>query len=97
MPHRSTNSQPTNQVVVGRGGDHDAPTFKHVGGNFIDREPKVLDLTWSKLQCFEVGRLDSSTQYGQRFPDQLQFDGIKVPKLDEFWLMWRVWMIITYI
>ena len=60
-----------------------APTFKHVGGNFIDHEPKVLDLTWSQLQCFEVGRLDSSTQYGQRFPDQLQFDGIKVPKLDE--------------
>ena len=60
-----------------------APTFKHVGGKFIDHEPKVLDLTWSQLQCFEVGRLDSSTQYGQRFPDQLQFDGIKVPKLDE--------------
>ena len=59
------------------------PTFKHVGGDFIDHEPKVLDLTWSQLQCFEVGRLDSSTQYGQRFPDQLQFAGIKVPKLDE--------------
>ena len=53
------------------------PTFKHVGGDFIDHEPKVLDLTWSQLQCFEVGRLDSSTQYGQRFPDQLQFAGIK--------------------
>ena len=60
-----------------------APTCKRVGGDFIDHEPKVLDLTWSQLQCFEVGRLDSSTQYGQRFPDQFQFDGIKVPQLDE--------------
>ena len=60
-----------------------APTFKHVGGKFIDHEPKIMDLTWSQLQCFEVGRLDINTQYGQRFPDQLQFNGVKVPKLDE--------------
>ena len=60
-----------------------APTFKTSDGNFIEHEPKVLDLNWVELQKFEVGHLDSSTEYAKRFPDQLQFDGIKVPKLDE--------------
>ena len=60
-----------------------APTFKNSGGNFIEHELKVLDLTWLQLQKFEVGHLDRSTEYAKRFPDQLQFDDIKVPKLDE--------------
>ena len=60
-----------------------APTFKTSNGNFIEHEQKVLDLTWQQLQKFEVGHLDSSTEYAKRFPDQMQFDGIKVPQLDE--------------
>ena len=44
---------------------------------FVTEEPKVLDLNWSELQSFEIGRLDAHSQYGKRFPDQLQLDGIK--------------------
>ena len=60
-----------------------SPTFQGSNGNFIEHEQKVLDLTWQQLQKFEVGHLDSSTKYGKMFPDQMQFDGIKVPQLDE--------------
>ncbi len=60
-----------------------APTFKTSDGSFIKHELKVLDLNWAHLQNFEVGHLDSSTDYAKRFPDQVQLDGVKVPKLDE--------------
>ena len=59
-----------------------APTFRIPETDcFVTEEPKVLDLNWSELQSFEIGRLDAHSQYGKRFPDQLQLDGIKVPKL----------------
>ena len=59
-----------------------APTFRIPETDcFVTEEPKVLDLNWSELQSFEIGRLDAHSQYGERFPDQLQLDGIKVPKL----------------
>lgn len=59
-----------------------APTFRGPDGAFIaEPEPKVSSLTWEDLQAFDIGRIDGASAYGQRFPDQAQLDGIRVPKL----------------
>lgn len=58
-----------------------AATFRGPEGAFITSEPKVADLTYEELQRYDVGRSDGRTAYGQRFPDQAQLDGIRVPRL----------------
>ena len=59
-----------------------APTFRDTEGQFlIGEEPKVSSLTFEQIQQFDIGRIDGKTAYGQRFPDQAQMDGVRVPKL----------------
>lgn len=60
-----------------------APTFRDDSGNFLTDEPKVSDVTWEQLQSFDVGRVDVSSAYGRRFPDQARVDGLRVPRLSE--------------
>ena len=60
-----------------------APTFRDGAGNFLKDEPKVSDVTWEQLQRFDVGRVDVSSAYGRRFPDQARVDGLRVPRLVE--------------
>ena len=60
-----------------------APTFRDRTGNFLKDEPKVSDVTWEQLQSFDVGRVDVSSAYGRRFPDQARVDGLRVPRLEE--------------
>lgn len=60
-----------------------APTFRGPDGCFLDHEPKVSDLTWDHIQSYDIGRIDGTTAYGQRFGDQAQFDGVRVPRLTE--------------
>jgi len=60
-----------------------APTFRDQDGAFIIHEPKVSDLTWEDIQTFDVGRIDGRSEYGRRFPDQAQIDGLKVPSLSQ--------------
>lgn len=59
-----------------------APTFRGPDGRFlIGEEPKVSSLTLDEIGQFDIGRLDGLTDYGRRFPDQAQFDGVRVPRL----------------
>ena len=59
-----------------------APTFREPGGLFLQgKEPKVASLTWAEMQAFEIGRIDGTSDYGQRFLDQAQLDGVHVPRL----------------
>ncbi len=60
-----------------------APTFRDAAGRFLTEEPKVADLTWDALQRYDVGRIDVDSEYGQRFPEQAQIDGLKVPRLSD--------------
>jgi glycerophosphoryl diester phosphodiesterase len=60
-----------------------APTFRDAAGRFLTEEPKVADLTWAQLQSYDVGRIDVTSEYGQRFPEQAQLDGVRVPRLTE--------------
>ncbi|MCG7521874.1 glycerophosphodiester phosphodiesterase family protein [Ruegeria sp. Ofav3-42] len=59
-----------------------APSFRGADGLFLTgEEPKVSSLTFEQIQQFDIGRLDGLSAYGQRFPDQAQLDGVRVPRL----------------
>lgn len=59
-----------------------APTFRGSDGRFLTGTgPRVAELTWADIQRFDVGRLDGTSDYGKRFPDQAQIDGLGVPRL----------------
>ena len=55
--------------------------FRDRSGSFLKNEPKVSEVTWDQLQSFDVGRVDVSSAYGRRFPDQAKMDGLRVPRL----------------
>ena len=53
-------------------------------GAFLNGEhPRVASLTIAEIERFDIGRLNGETEYGQRFPDQAQMDGVRVPRLSE--------------
>lgn len=59
-----------------------APSFRDADGLFLTgEEPKVSSLTFEQIQQFDIGRLDGHSAYGQRFRDQAQLDGVRVPRL----------------
>ncbi|WP_170334026.1 glycerophosphodiester phosphodiesterase family protein [Ruegeria arenilitoris] len=59
-----------------------ASGFRDANGLFLSgEEPKVSSLTFDEIQQFDIGRLDGHSDYGQRFPDQAQLDGVRVPRL----------------
>ena len=53
-------------------------------GDFLKgKAPRVRSLRMEDVQGFDIGRLDGTSDYGRRFPDQAQMDGIRVPRLTE--------------
>ena len=46
-------------------------------------EPKVSALTYAELQQYDAGGLDSTSAYGQRFPDQAFLNGVRIPRLSD--------------
>ena len=60
------------------------PSFRGSDGEFLnDACPRVSTMQMADLVQFDIGRLDGQTEYGKRFPDQAQLDGIRVPRLSE--------------
>jgi glycerophosphoryl diester phosphodiesterase len=43
--------------------------------------PSIYDLTWEKLQFYDVGRLRPGSAYAARFPEQEPVDGERIPRL----------------
>ena len=58
-------------------------TRTNAGAWISPPEPRVADLTFAELQHLDVGGLDGKTIYGQRFPDQVFLDGIRIPRLSD--------------
>ena len=51
---------------------------------FLDgKEPKVASLRMEEIEQFDIGKLNGDTAYGQRFPYQIQMDGVRIPKLSD--------------
>lgn len=44
---------------------------------------KIASLSIKELMGFDIGRLDGHTDYGRRFPEQAQMDGVCIPRLSE--------------
>jgi len=47
-----------------------------------DRRP-IRELTLAELKTYDVGRLDPSSRYARRYPDQRPADGERIPTLEE--------------
>lgn len=61
-----------------------APTFRDGKGRFLTgSDHRVGALKWRDIQGYDVGCLDGTSHYGQRFPDQAQVDGLRVPRLQD--------------
>ncbi|MGC6454770.1 MAG: glycerophosphodiester phosphodiesterase family protein [Candidatus Puniceispirillaceae bacterium] len=53
-------------------------------GAFLNGDhPRVASLTMAEIEQFDIGCLNAETEYGRRFPDQAQIDGVRVPRLTE--------------
>lgn len=48
---------------------------------FLNEEPKVAHLSWAEIQKFDIGWIDGTTAYGQRFPERAQLNNIRIPSL----------------
>ena len=58
-------------------------TSRDVDGEFVNENIKVSSLTVEQIKNYEIGRLDLDSDYGKRFPEQSQLDGIYMPTLQE--------------
>ena len=53
-------------------------------GRFINGAgARVASLYFEDIKGFDIGRLNGHTDYGRRFCEQAQLDGVRVPKLSE--------------
>ena len=52
-------------------------------GRWVTRATPINHLTFAELQRYDVGRLDSNSVYGRKFPQQKALDGTRVPRLSE--------------
>ncbi|MGB0540813.1 MAG: glycerophosphodiester phosphodiesterase family protein, partial [Paracoccaceae bacterium] len=50
---------------------------------FLNEEPKVAHLSWAEIQKFDIGWIDGTTAYGQRFPERAQLNDIRIPSLHQ--------------
>jgi glycerophosphoryl diester phosphodiesterase len=51
--------------------------------------PRLVDLTWSELQAFDVGRLRPGSSYAARYPAQVGRDGEPIPSLAQLFELVR--------
>jgi glycerophosphoryl diester phosphodiesterase len=53
-------------------------------GNWLTESgPAINSLTLEEVKSYDVGRLNPSSQYGHKYPDQQAVDGTRVPTLGE--------------
>lgn len=57
-------------------------------GRWLTRPgPFVFALTFDELQRFDVGRIDPSSDYARRFPQQQPIDGARIPRLADLFAL----------
>jgi len=59
--------------------------FRDQSGNWVDAPgPVVNELTLEELKQYDAGRLLPDSAYAEKYPEQRQIDGEKIPTLAEF-------------
>jgi len=48
--------------------------------------PLIMDLSFSELQRYDVGRIRPGSEYAQSFPHQKPVDGTRIPRLEDLFL-----------
>lgn len=60
-----------------------ASTTRDQNGKWLPVEPVISQLTFEEISTYDVGGIDSNSEYGKRFPDQMYLSNIKVPRLTD--------------
>lgn len=69
-------------VVITHNHHLTASMVRDAEGNWLQgTPPKVSSLSYDQLRPYDVGGLDSSSAYGQRFPDQAFLPQARIPRL----------------
>ncbi len=50
-------------------------------GKWIKKKPLIKDLNLAQIQSFDIGRLNRSTDYAKKYPNQKNVDGERIPTL----------------
>lgn len=73
-----------NVPVITHNHELNGAATRGLDGHFINgAETKVASLYFEEIKDFDIGRLDGHTDYGQRFREQAQLDGVHIPQLSE--------------
>ena len=58
------------------------PTItRNARGNWVKARPLIKDLTLAKVQSYDVGKLNRSTKYAEKYPKLKKIDGEHIPTL----------------
>ncbi|MEM7226407.1 MAG: glycerophosphodiester phosphodiesterase [Pseudomonadota bacterium] len=49
----------------------------------LGETPPIHDLTWRQLETYDVGRIDPSSDYAERFPEQIPHELERIPRLEQ--------------
>ena len=53
-------------------------------GNWLSKDgPRIVDLTSSQLEMFDVGGVDKNSSYGRLYPEQAFLSDVRIPKLTD--------------
>ena len=52
-------------------------------GNWLKERPLIKDLTLAKVQSYDVGKLNRSTKYAEKYPKRKSVDGERIPTLND--------------
>jgi glycerophosphoryl diester phosphodiesterase len=53
------------------------------------RTRAIHELTFHELQRYDVGRIRPGSDYSKRFPEQRRMDGVRIPKLEDVFVLAR--------
>lgn len=59
------------------------PHLARLGGERIEAERSLVEMTFAEVRALDVGRLDPVSAYGARWPEQVAVDGEPIPALGE--------------
>ena len=73
-----------NVPVITHNHELNSAAIRGPDGKFLNgAELRVGALGIDDIKGFDIGRLDGHTEYGRRFPEQAQMDGVRLPQLSE--------------
>ncbi|NCV57490.1 MAG: glycerophosphodiester phosphodiesterase [Betaproteobacteria bacterium] len=71
-------------IVISHDPDLNPDITRGPDGMFLQgRGPRIIDLTYSALQQYQVGALNPKSRYASRYPDQQPMEDLRIPRLSD--------------